>query len=131
MYDGCMPKRLMISPHLTVAALETRYRSTRDPVARSHWQPIWLLAQGRLSAQGAAGTGDTVRWVRTLAPRYNRQGPAGLGDRRHRNPGSVGLVSATRRAYDHTPHGQPVELPASMSIPPADPARSQWRPTSR
>jgi transposase len=98
MYNGCMPKRLMISPHLTAAALETRYRSSRDPVARSHWQIIWLLAQGRLSEQVAASTGYTVKWVRTLAQRYNQQGPAGVGDRRHRNPGSSGLLSATQRA---------------------------------
>jgi hypothetical protein len=39
----------------------------------------------------AAVTGDSVKWVRTIAQRYNQQGPAGLGDRCHRNPGSMGL----------------------------------------
>ena len=88
----------MISPHLTVAALETRYRSSRDSVARSHWQMIWLLAQGWHSAEVAASTGYTVKWGRPLAQRYHPQGPAGLGDRRRHNPGSVGLLSATQRA---------------------------------
>jgi transposase len=92
-----MPKRLSIQPHLALDALERRYRTARDPVARSHWQMVWLLAQGRPSEQVAAVTGYTANWVRTIAQRYNRHGSAGLGDRRHRNRGSPGLLSAAQR----------------------------------
>jgi transposase len=105
-----MPKRLSIHAHLALHEGETRYRTAKDSVARSHWQIIWLLAQELTSAQVAAITGDTVNWVRTIARRYNQQGPAGAEDRRHRNPGAVGLLSAAQRAA----------LAAALDQPPPD-----------
>ena len=105
-----MPKRLSIQPHLALDALERRYRTARDPVARSHWQMVWLLAQGLSSDRVAAVTGYTANWVRTIAQRYNQQGPAGLGDRRHRNPGAAGLLSAAEQA----------ELTRALAHPPPD-----------
>jgi transposase len=110
MYNNCMPKRLSIQAHLAVDELETRYRRAKDPVVRSHWQVIWLLAQGLPSAQVAAVTGYTVNWIRTMARRYNQLGSAGLEDRRHRNPGATGLLSAAQRAA----------LAAALQQPPAD-----------
>jgi transposase len=98
LYNDYMPTRLSIQAHLGVDELATRYRRAKDPVARSHWQVIWLLAQGLRSAQVAAVTGYTANWVRTLARRYNQRGPAGLGDRRHRHPGAAGLLSTAQRA---------------------------------
>jgi transposase len=110
MYNVCMPKRLSIYPHLTLDALERRYRTAKDTVARSHWQMIWLLAQGNPSAQVAVVTGYTINWVRSIAQRYNQHGPEGLGDRRHRNPGRLGLLSAAQRAT----------LVAALEHPPPD-----------
>src|SRR4029453_2699137 len=98
MYNDFMPKRLSIQTHFTLHELETRYRKARDPVVRSHWQIIWLLAQELTSAQVAAVRVYTLNWIRTMARRYNQQGPAGVEDRRHRNPGAVGLLSAGQRA---------------------------------
>jgi transposase len=97
MYTEYMPRRLSIQAHLSVDELETRYRRAKDPVARSHWQIIWLLAQGLASAHVAAVTGYTVNWIRAMARRYNQQGPAGLEDHRHHNPGAVGLLSPAQR----------------------------------
>ena len=54
-----MPKPLSLQTHLTLHKLETRYRRAKDPVVRSHWHVIWLLAQGGASAQVAAITGYT------------------------------------------------------------------------
>jgi len=110
MYNDGMPKPLSIQTHLTLHELATRYRKAKDPVVRSHWQAIWLLAQGWASAQVATITGYTVNWVRTLARRYNHLGPAGLEDRRHRNPGAAGLLSAAQRAA----------LLAALEQPPPD-----------
>jgi transposase len=93
-----MPKRLSIQAHLAVDELERRYRRAKDAVARSHRHIIWLLAQGLASAQVAVVTGYTVNWLRTLARRYHQLGAAGLEDRRHRNPGATGLLSAAQRA---------------------------------
>ena len=105
-----MPTRLSIQAHLGVDELGTPYRRAKDPVARSHWQVVWLLARGLPSAHVAAVTGYTVNWVRTLARQYNQRGPAGLEDRRHRNPGATGLLSAPQRAA----------LAAALQQPPAD-----------
>ena len=33
-------------------------------------------------------TGYSVNWVREIARRYREDGPAGIGDRRHGNPGA-------------------------------------------
>ena len=75
-----MPKHLTATPHLSVAELEQRYRRARDPVARSHWQIVWLLARGQ--TPGA------------IIHRYNEGGPEALGDRRHGNPGAAPLLDA-------------------------------------
>jgi hypothetical protein len=39
-----MQKRLAVKPHLTLEEIEQQYRTAKDPVARSHWQIVWLLA---------------------------------------------------------------------------------------
>jgi transposase len=108
-----MPKRLSIQPHLTLDALEQRYRSAKDPIVRSHWQMVWLLAQGRPSERVAAVPGYTANWVRTIAQRYNQHGPAALGDRRHRNPGAAGLVLPAQHE----------ELARALGQPPPDGGR--------
>ena len=103
MYTDYMPKRLLIHAHLALDELETRYRRAKDPVVRRHGESIWPLAQGVAFAQVAAVTGYIVNWIRTTARRYNHQRPAGLEDRRHRNPRAVGLLSpAQRRALSAT-----------------------------
>ncbi|MBD1939355.1 helix-turn-helix domain-containing protein [Microcoleus sp. FACHB-68] len=88
-----MPKRLTIEPHLSLKDLETRYRKAKDPVARSHWQIVWLLAQGKPTHSVVEATGYSATWVRKIAGRYNQCGPEGLGDRRHENPGGEPLLS--------------------------------------
>lgn len=89
-----MPARLVLPAHLPVAELERRYRGARDPVARSHWQILWLLSSGHTTAGVADVTGYSVNWVREVARRYRRAGPAGVGDRRHHNPGGPALLDA-------------------------------------
>ena len=39
-----MPRLLTVASHLSVADLEARYRRTREPVERSHWHIVWLVA---------------------------------------------------------------------------------------
>jgi transposase len=75
---------MAIAPHMTVAELEQRYRQAGDPVARSQWQMLWLLAGGMATAEVARVTGYSVRWVQEIARRY-RADPAAIGDRRHTN----------------------------------------------
>src|SRR5262249_24698089 len=93
-----MPKRISIRADLKVAELEQRYRGSRDPVARSQWQIVWLLAQGQPSELVVEVTGYSLTWVRTVARRYNAEGEPGIGDRRHANPGGPGVPRRGRRA---------------------------------
>lgn len=87
-----MPRCLSLTPHLSDAELERRYRACRDPVGRSHWQMVWLVAQGYSCPAVARLVGYSETWVRTVIHRYNADGPAGLTDRRHANPGQPPLV---------------------------------------
>ena len=91
-----MTQRMTLAPHLSVAELHQRYREAADPVARSQWQMLWLLAQTTPTAQVAQMTGYTVRWVQEVARRY-RAGPEAIGDRRHGNPGAAPLLDAAQQ----------------------------------
>jgi transposase len=91
-----MARRVVIAPHLTVTELEQRYRGAGDPVARSQWQIVWLLAGGMATAEVAGVTGYSVRWIQELARRY-RAGPEAIGDRRHGNPGAAPLLTAEQQ----------------------------------
>lgn len=91
-------KRLKLADHLTLDQLEQRYRQATEPVARSHWQILWLLLQGRSTAEVAAVTSYTTTWIYAIVRRYNQQGVDALGDRRHTNPGRAALLSKDQRA---------------------------------
>ena len=110
-------RRLRLTPHLRPAELEARYRRASDPVARSHWHMLWLLAQGQSIQEVACNTGYSATWIATIARRYNRDGPAGVGDRRHANPGRMMLLSPEQQA----------ELASALDRPP--PGGGSW--TSR
>lgn len=88
-----MPKRIVIEPHLTLEELEARYRRAKDSVERSHYQIIWLLAQGRPSEEVASITGYSRSWIYELVWGYNRVGPETLGDKRHDLPGAEPLLN--------------------------------------
>jgi transposase len=78
--------------------LEQRYRAAGDPVARSQWQIVWLLALGEPSERVAAVTGYSLTWVRTVARRYHADGAAGIGDRRHATRGGPRLLTPEQEA---------------------------------
>lgn len=105
-----MARSLTIPPHLPVSELERRYRAAQDPVARSHWQIVWLLARGDPTAVVADVTSYSVNWVREIARRYREDGPPALGDRRHANPGAAPLLDT----------GQQAALRAALADPPPD-----------
>ena len=88
-----MPKHVTIAAHLSVDELATSYRKAADPVERSHFQIIWLLAQGKRVSEVAESTGYCANWIRILARRYNHDGPQALTDQRHQNTGAPSLLS--------------------------------------
>ncbi len=64
-----MPRYTTVAPHLSVRELAARYRQAHDPVARSHWQLIWLVAEGRRVPEVAHLVGYNANWVRTIIRR--------------------------------------------------------------
>jgi hypothetical protein len=52
-----MPRRIKLTTNLSVADLERRYRGAREGMERTHWQIIWLLAQGQPAYEVARMTG--------------------------------------------------------------------------
>lgn len=52
-----MARRITLASHLTVVEVERRYRHAHDPVERSRWQMVWLLAQGQTATTIAQSTG--------------------------------------------------------------------------
>jgi transposase len=105
-----MQKRLAVKPHLSLEEVENHYRKAKDPVVRSHWQIVWLLAQGKTTKQIVEYTGYSLSWIRTIAHRYNEGGPQALGDRRHNNPGAEAILSAELQE----------QLRQELQSPPAD-----------
>ncbi len=93
-----MPKRITIEEHLSLDELEQRYRQAKDPVERSHYQIVWLLAQGKPTEEVAAVTGYSRSWIYELVWGYNRIGPETLGDGRHNNPGAESLLDDQQQA---------------------------------
>jgi transposase len=91
-------RRLHLPPHLALDELERRYRRATDVVARSQWQMLWLLGGGMPTAEVARVTGYSVNWVREIARRYREEGPDGIGDRRHGNPGAAPLLTPDQQA---------------------------------
>ena len=107
-----MPKTIKLEAHLNPQELENRYRKARDPVARSHYQIVWLISQGKTTSEVMELTGYSRGWIQQLARRYNARGPEALADKRHRNPG------ATDRAL--LDRDQQAELAEALRKPPPD-----------
>ena len=93
-----MPKRVTIQSYVSIEELERRYRKAKDPVERTHYQIIWLLAQGKRTEEVSMATSYSCDWIRKIARRYNRLGPDALGDRRHENPGGEPLLNKVQQA---------------------------------
>lgn len=92
-----MPRCLTLTPHLSLDDLDHRYRESHDPVERTHWQMVRLVAQGHSCPAVATLLGYGEDWVRTIVHRYNAEGAAGIADRRHANRGHPPLLSPALR----------------------------------
>ena len=79
--------------HLSTEELEGRFRAAEAVIERTHFQVIWLLAQGRTVGETAEVTAISERWVSKLAERYERNGAGALGDLRRGNRGARPLLS--------------------------------------
>ncbi len=89
---------LTVEERCAVAEVAAAYRRERDAVRRSYLQVIWLLLDGLAAAEVSRVTGFGVRWVEKLTHRWNADGFAGLGDRRHGNAGQKPVLDAAGQA---------------------------------
>jgi transposase len=81
-----------VADHLTIEALEERYRGCADACSARHYQTIWLLAQGHTVPEVSALTSFVPRWIEELLARYNLLGEAALGDLRRHNGTSPSVL---------------------------------------
>ena len=106
-----MPKGVSIEDHLSVEELEKRYPQAKEPIERSHYQIIWLLAMGKTSEEVAQVKGYKRSWIYELVWRYNRQGAENLGDSRQTNQGAPPMLTDEQQAQlyqilsDNAPDG--------------------------
>jgi transposase len=112
-----MSRRIHLATHLSVAALEQRYRAAHEPHERSWWQILWLLARGQTAMAIADSTGYTPAWIGQIAKRYNAQGPDAMRNRRH---------TTSWRAPRMLSAAQQEELRAALAGPAPDGAK-RWR----
>jgi len=92
-----MARRISLARHLTVEELGGRYQSTKDPVERSRWHFLWLLARGLTASIIAGITGYSAYWIGQIARCYNERGPDGVKDQRHQSRTSTLLLSASQQ----------------------------------
>src|SRR5690348_10793469 len=92
-----MARRISLAPYLTIEEIEGRYRSTTDPVERSRWHFLWLLARGLTATVIASITGYSAYWIGRIARRHNQHGPEGVKDLRHQSRPSTPLLSASQQ----------------------------------
>ena len=92
-----MPKRITIAPHLSLEELERGYRQTTQATKRSHYQVIWLLAQGKTSEEVSGVTGYGRSWIYEIVRSYNRYGSEMLGDQRRKNVGNQPLLNEVQQ----------------------------------
>ena len=105
-----MPQRIQIEPHLSTEELKKRYRNSSEPRERSHYQIIWLLAEGKTTKEVAEITGYSRSWIYELVWGYNRLGAESLGDKRKENKGAKPLLDEPQQAL----------LWQALQAPPAD-----------
>src|SRR5260221_230592 len=91
-----MARRISLEPHLTIEELERSYRSTKDPVERSRWHFLWLLARGLTAKVIASIAGYSAYWIGRIARRYSQHGPAGVKDLRRQSRPSIPLLLRQR-----------------------------------
>ncbi len=101
-----MARQIKLTTNLSVEELERRYRRASEGMERSHWQIIWLLAQGHPAYEVAAMTGYSAYWIGQIARRFNTEGEEGLRNHRKQSrPSPFALLAphdldALRHALD-------------------------------
>ncbi len=78
-------RHIKLTAHLGIEEVERRYRQAREGIERSHWQTIWLLAEGHPACEVTRMTGYSAYWIGQLAQRSNAEGAEALVNHRHQS----------------------------------------------
>lgn len=108
-----MARRIKLTTKLSVDELERRYRGASEGMERSHWQIMWLLAQGHPAYEVAKMTGYSAYWIGQIARRFNAEGEEALLNHRKISRPSPHALLATPEQLDElrtallgpAPHG--------------------------
>jgi transposase len=96
-----MARYIKLTTNLSVGELEQRYRRASEGLERSHWQIIWLLAQGHPAYVVARMTGYSAYWIGQLARRFNDEGAEALVNHRHHSrPNPQALLTDSNGGLD-------------------------------
>lgn len=90
-----MPRKLHLEPHFSSNELQARYRASRDPVESRRWHVLWLVSEEMTLTDAAKAVGLNYDYAREIVRDYNREGAAGLRNRRkdHRPQCSRSLLT--------------------------------------
>jgi len=102
-----MPRWLTVTAHRPQDDLAARYRHARNPVERSPWHIVWLVAGGHHCPAVARLTGDSEDWGRTISHRSTADGPAAMADRRQQGAGHPPLLTPAVRGALGQALGEP------------------------
>ena len=64
-----------------------RVKKAKDPIEKHRFLAVYHAKRGLTAKEIAKITLSSIRWVQETVRRYNREGPEGLRDKRHQNPG--------------------------------------------
>lgn len=91
---------LKVKRRLAYEKITQNYRSCKNPIEKTRWHLIWLMAnpQKSVSVKEAAKTVNFCqRWARTLVNRYNEEGSKGLIDKRKNNKGQEPVLNKKQK----------------------------------
>ena len=107
-----MPRKLHLAPYYSSTELKARYRTSTEPVESRRWHLLWLVSEQTTLTDAARAIGLNYDYARTIVADYNRDGAAGVRNRRkakrphHRRS----LLTAA----------QLEQLKARLALPPTD-----------
>lgn len=91
---------LRIKPHQNYQEITQKYKSCRNPIEKTRWHLIWLMAnpdKPMMVVKAAKTVGFCQRWARTLVNRYNEKGAEGLLDQRKNNQGNTPVLNEKQK----------------------------------
>ena len=88
-----MPKKLVLSDHLTNRQLRRKYLSCQHSQEKKRWQALSLMADGAVANTVAKQLGMSANWISETVHRYNEGGAAGV-ENKSKNQASKTLTAA-------------------------------------